>query len=52
MESKTKLENALLVMLLTPHIRAYLEAYDPKALEQAKDALVASGCTHPLDLVL
>jgi len=31
--------NALLVLVLTPHIRAYLTQHDPMALEQALDAL-------------
>lgn len=34
-----RLEEALKVLVQTPHIRAYLEANDPKALEQAKKAL-------------
>jgi hypothetical protein len=36
-----ELENALLVMVLTPHIRAYLERMDPMALKQALEALEA-----------
>lgn len=39
----TGLTNALLVMLCTTHIRAYLEREDPKALEQARNALRAVG---------
>jgi len=35
-------ERALAVMVLTPHIRAYLTEKDPKALEQAIAALPAS----------
>ena len=33
------LRRALLLLVLTPHIRAYLEAHDPKALEQIQTAL-------------
>ena len=33
------ISNALKVMVYTPWIRAYLEANDPKALEQAEEAL-------------
>jgi hypothetical protein len=33
------LRAALHVVVLTPHIRAYLEANDPKALQQAVDAM-------------
>ena len=44
MDEKMKgLQNALLVMVLTPHILAYLEGHDPMALKQAKEALVAVG---------
>ena len=35
----TALTNALKVLVLTPHIRKYLEEHDPKALEQAEAAL-------------
>ena len=38
-EEILKLENALLVFLLTPHIRKYLQNNDPVALYQAEDAL-------------
>jgi len=31
------------VLVLTPGILAHLEAHDPKALEQAKDALRQAG---------
>ena len=34
---------ALKVLVLTPGILAHLEAHDPKALEQAKDALRQAG---------
>jgi hypothetical protein len=34
-----QLIDALAVMVLTPHIRAYLAKRDPKALEQAESAL-------------
>jgi phage terminase large subunit GpA-like protein len=36
---KSKPEHALAVLILTPHIRAYLEKHDPRALEQARTAL-------------
>jgi hypothetical protein len=35
--------NALLLVTLTPHIRAYLEATDPQALKQIKATLVEAG---------
>lgn len=34
-----EMENALKVIVLTPHVRAYLAVMDPKALEQAQQAL-------------
>lgn len=34
-----ELSNALAVLIVTPKIRAFLEANDPKALEQAREAL-------------
>jgi hypothetical protein len=39
----TDLENALLVMVLTPGIRAFLTERDPMALAQAERALRASS---------
>ena len=36
-------QDALMVMVLTPHILAYLQAHDPMALKQAKEALIAVG---------
>tara|TARA_Y100000296_G_C5121724_1_gene230747 strand:- start:239 stop:439 length:201 start_codon:yes stop_codon:yes gene_type:complete len=36
----TAIYDALKVLVLTPHIRAYLEANDLKALTQAETALV------------
>lgn len=41
------LAEALLVMTLTRHIREYLEANDPKALEQAERALLFAGVPEP-----
>jgi hypothetical protein len=38
-DSQRKTINALLVMVLTPHIREHLRQRDPKALEQAITAL-------------
>jgi hypothetical protein len=38
-EAGTALQNALLVFLLTPAVRAQLDALDPKAVEQAQAAL-------------
>ena len=35
--------DALKVMILDPSIRAFLEANDPKALEQAEEALALSA---------
>jgi hypothetical protein len=35
----TKEQRALLVIVLTPHIREYLEENDPVALRQARAAL-------------
>ena len=34
-----RIEDALLVMILNPRLRAYIKANDPKALEQAVEAL-------------
>jgi hypothetical protein len=34
---------ALLVMVTTDHIRQYLEQHDPKALQQARQALYPAG---------
>lgn len=34
-----KITNALMVMITTPHILEYLQANDPTALRQAKEAL-------------
>src|SRR4051812_36590173 len=39
----TEKDNALLVIIGTPHIRNYLIAHDPKALEQCKKALENKG---------
>lgn len=39
MDRETALENALLVMVMSPEIRSFLEKHDPKALEQANAAL-------------
>ena len=53
MDEKMKgLQDALLVMVLTPHILAYLEAHDPMALKQAKEALVAVGANPEPDPVV
>lgn len=38
-----KIVAALKVLVLTPHINRYLSTHDPKALEQAKQALRDSG---------
>ena len=35
----TKITDALMVMVTTPHILEYLQANDPMALKQAKEAL-------------
>src|SRR5262245_35934754 len=40
-EPNAKVLAALQVMILTPGIRAHLEAHDPKALEQAEAAIRA-----------
>jgi hypothetical protein len=34
-----KTTDALLVLIKTPHIKTYLQQNDPKALEQAEEAL-------------
>ncbi len=39
LSEREKLEKALKVLVLTPAIRDWLKANDPKALEQAKKAL-------------
>ena len=41
----TQLLAAARVIQLTPHIRAYLEANDPKALEQLERAIAAASRT-------
>ena len=47
MSDNRAVEKALKVMVLTPHIREYLEQNDPKALEQAVEALtVESAGAH------
>ncbi len=38
-DTDTKMQAALAVIVLTPHIAAYLAANDPMALKQAKTAL-------------
>lgn len=38
-----QLLRALQVLVLTPHIKAYLEQHDPKALQQARAAVQAAG---------
>lgn len=43
MNSTEQLANALRVFLFDPATRAYLDANDPKAVEQAERALVAAG---------
>lgn len=43
MNPKDPIARALQVMVTTPHIRAYLELIDPKALEQAQTALGLEG---------
>ena len=50
MTTLQQLYNALQVLVLTPHIRAYLEENDPKALEQAKEAILRAHVMEP-DLV-
>jgi len=40
MNNRHPLVDALSVLVLTPHIKAYLEANDPQALRQAECALV------------
>lgn len=42
-----KVLNALKVMVLTPHIRQYLRANDPKALEQAEQAIARAEYVSP-----
>jgi hypothetical protein len=42
MTTTQQLTNALKVMILTPHIRQYLLANDPKAFEQARQAIAAA----------
>ncbi len=41
-EDLTAVEKALMVLVKTPHIRAYLKQKDPKALNQAEEALKSS----------
>jgi hypothetical protein len=48
-EAATALQNALLVFLLTPAVRAQLDALDPKAVEQAQTALKGWLETMPQD---
>jgi len=36
---RRKMKKAIEVLILTPHTRAFLEQHDPKALEQARDAI-------------
>ena len=43
--------NALKVMVFTPSIRAFLEANDPKALEQAEEALAIEAVDEQLNEV-
>jgi hypothetical protein len=45
-----EITNALLVIVLTQHIREYLELYDPQALKQAVEALTASDPEFPARL--
>lgn len=45
-----EITNALLVLVLTQHVREYLELYDPQALAQAVDALTASDPEFPARL--
>ena len=48
MDPKTKaIVDALLVVVLTPHIKTYLIQHDPKALEQARNALQAFAISFP-----
>jgi hypothetical protein len=42
-EAMSKVEKSLAVLLTTPHIRDYLAANDPKAMEQAQAALTGSS---------
>lgn len=44
--------SALAVMLLDPKIRAFLEANDPKALEQGQRAIAAAEQDPDFDFVL
>jgi hypothetical protein len=48
---REKLKNALKVLVLTPHIRAYLVVMDPKALEQAETALLSPAASTDARLV-
>lgn len=43
MSERNAVTKALMVLVLTPHIRAYLERTDPMSLKQASDALVEIG---------
>jgi hypothetical protein len=43
MTPNQKVIAALQVLVLTPHIRGYLERSDPKALQQAREALRDAG---------
>lgn len=46
----TDMEKALRVLVLTPHIRAYLTVMDPKALAQAQAACGIVACNEWLEL--
>lgn len=46
-EQLKQVSDALKVLVLTPGIRAHLEATDPKALAQAEKALAETGFTVP-----
>lgn len=48
MDPKVKaVVDALLVVVLTPHIKTYLIQHDPKALEQARNALQTFTTDYP-----
>jgi hypothetical protein len=50
--TERKVANALAVMVMNPQIRKFLGEVDPKALEQAKQALKEAGADSEFDFCL
>lgn len=50
--TERRVANALAVMVLDPVIRKFLEGHDPKALEQARQALKSAGEDLEFDFCL